>query len=413
MNVLFVHQAMPGQFGHLAAHVARAPGNRVVFLTRTDVPPPRGVTRVLYRTARPAHAGTHLYLRDMEEAVLHGQAAAGACVELARRGFRPDVIVAHPGWGEAMYLKDVFPDAALVDYCEFFYRAEGLDVGFDPEQPVDLDVAARVRTRNAPLLLALDACDRGLAPTHWQRMAHPAEWRPKIEVIHDGIDAVKARPDPRARFRLPDGRVLTRDVPVVTYVARHLEPYRGFPSFMRAAKRVLDRMPDAEIVVAGADGAGYGPLPAEGGTWRARMERELGPPPGRIHFVGTLGHGAFLDLLKVSSVHVYLTVPFVLSWSLIEALSAGCVVVGSRTPPVEEVIEDGVNGFLADFFDHEAIAGRICDALGRRDRLDELRRRARATVIGRYDHQTCLPKLERFLTDLAGTRPLRAPEAAA
>jgi glycosyltransferase involved in cell wall biosynthesis len=311
-----------------------------------------------------------------------------------------------------MYVKDALPQAKLVNYCEFFYRGAGADVGFDPAETVDADTTARLRTRNAALMIALEACDQGIAPTEWQRSVHPAEFRGKIEVVFDGIDADRVRPDPAARFRLPDGRMLGRGDQVVTYVARNLEPYRGFPSFMRALPPILEGLPAAQIVIAGGDGVSYG-RPAPGGeSWREVMLREVALTDGdrgRVHFVGSLAYADYLSLLQVSAAHVYLTYPFVLSWSAMEALAAGCLVIASRTRPVEEVIRDGDNGMLVDFFAPSAIAEAVIEAVRRGDGSAALRRRARETVLGRYDLATCLPRQLALLERVTGL-PIAARE---
>lgn len=413
MKILFVHQNMPGQFGHLAARLTRDPENSVIFLTKTDRPPPTGVKVVHYSPTRDAHPSTHHYIRDFENAVLHGQAAARACLGMKKSSFVPDIVVAHPGWGESMYIKDIFPAAKLVNYCEFFYKARGADVGFDKTQPLDADFAARLRTRNAMLLIALEACDRGVSPTEWQRSVHPAEWHGKIDVIFDGIDADLARPDPEAIFRLPDGTALTAQSRVVTYVARNLEPYRGFPNFMRAVPQILDDLPDAHILVVGGDDVSYGRRPEDGRTWREVMVEEIRTVSNRLHFLGPLPYAEYLKLLQVSSAHVYLTVPFVLSWSAMEALAAGCVVIGSRTPPVEEVVRDGHNGFLVDFFSPDKIAAKVVDAVRHGQSLADMRRNARAAVLGRYDLATCLPRQVSFLHALCGRDVMRWAGAAA
>jgi glycosyltransferase involved in cell wall biosynthesis len=402
MRVLFIHQNMPGQFKHLAPELARDPANHVAFMTRradTDLP---GVRRITYAPRRSAHASTHRYVDLYENCVLLGQQVVRRCQDLARTGNRPDVVVAHPGWGESLFIKDVFPQVALLSYCEFYYHGRGADVGFDPAFPADLDTRCRTRARNASFLLSLESCDRGLSPTNWQRDQHPRPFREKIDVIFDGIDTGVVRPDPVATFTLPSGRVLTGCDSVVTYVARNLEPYRGFPSFMRAIPSILARSPEAQIVIVGGDEISYGNAPKDGGTWRESMLGELGGvDPERVHFVGRIPYRAYLSLLQVSSAHVYLTVPFVLSWSFMEALAAGCVVVASRTPPVEEMIEDGRNGFLVDFFSPAEIAERVIHALTGRDGLDRLRTRARATVLGQYDLATCLPRQVGLVRSLA------------
>jgi glycosyltransferase involved in cell wall biosynthesis len=402
MDILFLHQSMPGQFGHLAAHLARDQEHRVIFLTKSAGSAPARVTRVRYRLARQGNPLTHHYLHSLESAVLHGQAVARALLQLRRRGFVPELVIAHPGWGEPMFVKDAVPEAKLINYCEFFYRAVGADVGFDPAEPVDPDSSARLRVRNAALMIALEACDQGLAPMEWQRRVHPSEFHSKIEVVFDGVDTDRARPDPAACFRLPDGRLLRRGDQVVTYVARNLEPYRGFPSFMHALPRITEALPAAQVVIAGGDDVSYGRRPPGGESWREVMLREVDLDPGRVHFVGTLAYDAYLRLLQVSAAHVYLSYPFVLSWSAMEALATSCLVIGSRTPPVEEVIRDGENGILVDFFSPAAIAEAVIDAVRHGDAFAGLRQRAREGVLGRYDLATCLPRQLALLERVTG-----------
>lgn len=401
MNYLFIHQSMPSQFLHLAPALAARPGNRVVFLTRSEAAPPPGVERVTYRTTRLAREGTHHYVRLFENSVLHGQQVLRECQALRDGGFVPDLVIGHPGWGETLFVKDIFPTVPLLSYCEFYYHGRGADIGFTPDQPSSLDAICRARARNAHLLLSLEACDRGISPTHWQRAVHPAPLRDKIDVVFDGIDTTTVRPRPGARFTLPDGRVLGAEDEVVTYVARNLEPYRGFPQFMRAVPAILRARPAAQVVVAGGDGVSYGRAPEGGGNWRARMLEEIGPQAGnRLHMLGRLAYRDYLALLGVSTVHVYLTVPFVLSWSCLEAMAAGCLVVGSATPPVREVIRDGENGLLADFNDPAGIAARVADAIVQRQNLDPLRAAARETVMRRYALSQCLPQHLRLVDEL-------------
>jgi glycosyltransferase involved in cell wall biosynthesis len=402
MNILFVHQNMPGQFRHLAPHLARDPRNRVVFITKQDRVELPHVRRVTYQPVRAAQPSTHHYLRSFENCVLHGQAVLRAGISLAAAGFEPDVIVGHPGWGELMFLKDKFHRAKLLNYCEFFYHGRGADVGFDPEDRAELDDICQVRIKNAHLLLSLVACDRGISPTEWQRSTHPALLQDKISVIFDGIDTTTVCPDRQASFTLPNGRVLTAADEVVTYVTRNLEPYRGFRSFMRALPELLRRRPAAHVLVVGGDEVGYG-TPAPGGrTWRETMLQEVeGLDLARVHFLGKIPYARYLAMLQVSSVHVYLTVPFVLSWSCLEAMAAGCVVVASDTPPVTEVVEDGRNGYLVDFFSPHAIATRVAEVVADRERLHSIRERARETVLDRYALENCLPLQAELVTSLA------------
>lgn len=407
MKILFVHQNFPGQYLHLARHLGAQPGFEVVFLTQRQSGELPGVRKIVYQPRRPVTPNVHLYIRETEAGVLNAQEVARAALSLKRTGFVPDVMVGHNGWGEIWYLKDVYPDTPLLGYFEFFYQATGADVGFDPLMPATVDTAPRVRTKNLGNLLGLEAVDLGQCPTEWQRSGYPVRWHSRLRVIHEGVDTRIVAPDPQARVKLPDGRELSADDEVVTYVARNLEPYRGFPSFMRSLPAILARRPWAHVVVIGGDGTSYGPRLATG-SFRDLMLQELGDAPGleRVHFLGQTPYSVFLSVLQISSAHVYLTYPFVLSWSMLEAMAAGCLVVGSRTPPVEEVIRHGENGLLVDFFDPHDIAETVVAALEDPAACTSLRRSARETVIERYDLQSvCLPAQLRLLDELAGSRP--------
>ncbi|HLB06982.1 MAG TPA: glycosyltransferase family 4 protein [Alphaproteobacteria bacterium] len=411
MRILFLHQNCPGQYKHLAPLLAAHPGNEVAFITQPGKPELPGVKKLVYKPQREVSRSTHHYLRLFEAGVLAGQGAARAAMKLRSQGFVPDVICAHPGWGEALYIKDVFPRSPLVNYCEFYYHAKGADVGFDPAHKVTLDDQCRIRTKNALHLLSVESCDRGISPTRWQWSQFPKEFRDKIAVIHDGIDTGTVAPKDDARFHLPNGTVLTREQEVVTYVARNLEPYRGFPSFMRTAEVLCRRRPRCQILIVGSDGVSYGTRAPGGKSWRETLLGEVSIDPARVHFTGRLPYARYLEALQVSSAHVYLTYPFVLSWSMLEAMSAGCLVVGSDTPPVKEVIEDGKNGLLVDFFSGQAIAERVEEALDHRERMNKLRQRARSTVIERFELKDCLKRHLRLIEEVAG-RPARPARAA-
>ncbi|HET6608233.1 MAG TPA: glycosyltransferase family 4 protein [Rhodopila sp.] len=400
MRILFIHQNMPGQFVHLIQHLARDGRHQVACIGRRSDFTPQGVGRVVYILPPPT-IEPNLFVSPLEMAARHGVQVVRACEALIKNGYRPDLIVAHPGWGESLYLRDVYPDVPLLLYCEFFYRAFGADVNFDPADQQDLMANCVTRTRNAHLLLALEAADWGYSPTAWQRAQHPTAFRPRISVAFDGIDTDAAKPDRAATLRLPGGQTLRSGDEVVTYVARGLEPYRGFPTFMRALPEILRRRPNAQIVIAGEDDAFYGKPPPNGGSWREVLQAELSMDWGRVHFLGRIGRSDYLRLLQVSAAHIYLTVPFVLSWSMLEAMSAGCLVIGSATPPVLEVIEDERNGLLVDFFAPEAIAGRVTEALANPDAFKEIRQNARWTALSGYGLDLCLPRQARLLEAVA------------
>ncbi len=399
MKVLFVHQNCPGQFKHLAPALA-AEGHDVFFIGQKDKFTPTGVKRLEYEPHRKVTDKVHPYLAATEAAVLNAQAVARVCFKMKAKGFQPDVMIGNPGWGETLFLKDVWPEAPLISLSEFYYNSQGSDVGFDPEFPIGPDSLLRTRTRSSQHLLAIEAADYAYSPTHWQRSQFPEPYHDKIRVIHDGIDVDRIRPDPSAQFTLPDGRVLTRGDEVLTYVSRNLEPYRGFHSFMRALPGILQNRPNVQVVIVGGDDVSYGGKPKDGGSWREVMLKEVGELPDRVTFTGRIPYRDYLSLLQVSSVHMYLTYPFVLSWSMLEAMSAGAFVLGSATAPVEEVIQEGANGWLVDFFDIAALSDRTSEALERHSEMDGLRAAARETVIANYALKECLRR-QRALIDEA------------
>ncbi|WP_418317608.1 glycosyltransferase family 4 protein [Piscinibacter sakaiensis] len=365
MRLLVVHQNFPGQFGYFVREWARRPGWDVRGLGRDTAPGLPGFDGLIlrYRLARQIRADQHLYLRQTEASTLHGQAAARAMIELRRSGFIPDAILAHPGWGETLFAKDVFPDARLVHFCEWFYSAEGADLGFDPEFPLRFDDRARLRIWNAQHALDLIHCDAAVSPTQWQRSRYPEVLQHKVIVQHEGIDADGLGPDDAASLVLPSGQVLRAGDPVITYVARNLEPYRGFHVFMRALECIQQADRQCHAVIVGGDEVSYGGRPEGFRCWRDKMLSEVKLDPLRTHFVGRVPKAQYVRLLQVSAAHVYLTYPFVLSWSLLEAMACGAPIVASSTAPVLEAIRDGINGRLVDFSNPSDIARGVLETL--------------------------------------------------
>lgn len=398
---VFVHHVLPGQFPHIARSLVEA-GHKVVFITKETQNQLKGVIKVAYTVGAKSAEGQHKYLTHLEAGTHNGQMVATTLMGLKKdHGINPDIVIGHSGWGEMMFVKDVLPKVPVLSYFEFFYRAKGADLDFDPEYPPHADAALGLHGLNAVNLISLNTCDRGFTPTQWQWLGYPEVYRPKIEVLHEGVDtnAVRRRPD--ARLTLPNGRVLTAADEVVTYVARNLEPYRGFHTFMRAIPEILRRRPNAQIVMIGGDGVSYGFKMPKGESYKAKMLREVPVDPARVHFLGNVPYETFLNTLHVSSAHVYLTYPFILSWSLLESMAAECTIIGSRTPPVEEAIEHGRTGLLVDFFDHKALAAQIADVLANKAAYAGLGPAARRHVIERYDlNHVCLPRMRTLLTDM-------------
>ena len=413
MKILFVHQNFPGQFKHICRVLAAQGRHEVVFLTRPNDNHIPGIQKIVYTPSRPPTPNIHHYIGEYENGVLHGQAVVREVLKLRQDGFAPDVMVGHNGWGETLFLKDVFPKPPLLSYFEFFYSSRGADVGFDPEFAANFDDLFRVRAKNSINLLGMDAADWGLSPTAWQKSRYPDYFQPRISVIHEGVDTDALAPKRVDAVTLANGRTLAPDAEIVTYVSRNLEPYRGFHVFMRALPEILRRRPRAHVVIVGGDEVSYGRRLPPGESYRQRLLAEVAIDLERVHFLGRIPYGQFVDLLHASSVHVYLTYPFVLSWSMLEAMSCGCLVIGSATPPVEEVIRDRENGLLVDFFSTAQIAERIDEVLDHPDRMAALRAAARRTIVERYDlRRICLPRFANLINRLvAGEPPEPSPPA--
>lgn len=398
MRILFLHSGFPAQFRHLATALGQNPSHQVVFGTMRQAGHIPGVHKVLYQEARSVSPQTHQYVRGLEQAVLQGQSVYRLAQGLKAQGFVPDVVYGHSGWGSTLFIKDIFPTAKLHCYFEWFYHAHGSDADFDPAQRLSIDAEARIRIKNAPILLDLASCDCALSPTHWQQQQFPSEYRNKLQVLHDGIDTDYFVPKPNAKLVLPQiGLDLSHVNELVTYTTRGMEPYRGFPQLMEAVALIQQQRPNCHVVIAGDDRVAYGKTLPDGKTYKQLMLEKLPLDLSRLHFTGGLPYDQYLQILQASSVHIYLTYPYVLSWSMLEAMSAGCVVVGSRTAPVQEVIQDGKNGLLVDFFAPEQLAERVNQVLDNPEHYLAIRTKARATILKHYNLKTILPQQIQWL----------------
>ena len=393
-DVLFVHNNFPAQFGFIAAAL-KARGWRCAAIgsptaRSADIPVRH------WKLGRGTGKDVFAYAVRAEADFLRAQAAAKVAVDLKARGFDPDVIVGHPGWGETLLLHDVFPRARQVLHGEFYYHATGADVGFDPEfgQPGE-DERWRIEAKNATLALAYVGAVAIVAPTRFQASQFPPVFKPRLHTIHEGVDTDRIKPRPDARLKIKDGPTLDRSTPIVTFINRNFEPLRGFNVFMRALPALLEAAPDAHVVLIGNKGQrGYGGDAGEGRTWAERMLEEVGPrlDMSRVHFMGAVPHDVMLDAVSIAAAHVYYTYPFVLSWSCLEAMACEAYVIGSDTGPVQDAITDGVDGRLLPFVDTEALSAAMIEACTQRERFDDIRKAARRSAIERWDRtRLCEP----------------------
>lgn len=405
MKILFVHQNFPGQFLHLAPALARR-GHDCLALTDAINQRATAIKTLRYKyKEQKVDAAACRLGRNYTTYSDRGVTVARAAQSMREKGYMPDVIFGHSGWGETLFLKEVWPEAKLIVYSEFYYKGRGADVGFDPEFAVaNFDQVMMAQGRAAHQGQALVHADAGFSPTQWQASTHPEILRKRLTVIHDGVDTTLMAPNPEARFLLPDGRSLSPQDEVLTFVNRNLEPYRGYHIFMRALPAVLRARPKAQVVIVGGDGVSYGTAPKGATGWKdifldeVRDQLDL----SRVHFMGRVPYPHFVALMQVSRAHAYLTYPFVLSWSMIEAMAAGCHIVASATAPVTEALVHGKTGTLVDFFDVPAWSNALTEALADPERFAPLRVAAREAAIQNYDlHSHCLPMAVDFVESFA------------
>ena len=414
MRIALLHQNFPGQLGQLATSL-QARGDDVLAIGGLQA---RALPPIPLATYDPCPPGgvpaCHAWAADLQTKALRAQAVGQQLEQLRQQGWVPDVLVGHSGWGELLAVKDVLPRVPVLHLMEYFYAVEGSDVGFDPEfRDESWTNRTRVRLRRAAQLLALQDLDWAVLPTPFQANTIPPEYHNRLSLIHEGIDTAHIRPISSRHINLQKAGLRFRPGDeVVSFVNRNLEPMRGFHSFMRCLPTLQRLRPNAHVVIVGSDGVSYGQPPAGGGTWKQHLLEELQGQLdlSRIHFVGKIPHPVLHDLFRVCSCHVYLTYPFVLSWSLLEAMSCETVVIGSDTPPLHDVIEPGRNGLLVDFFDTTAMAERIAAVLADYAGHRHLGQAARRTVVERYDlHSVCLPQMLQLVDDVAAGRPGRQP----
>ena len=404
MRYLFVHQNYPGQYLHILRHLARDPRNELVFISEANSNAIENVRRVLYQPPKPKQDDIHPVARDLDLAARRAEIVAGMAGNLKRLGFTPDIIIGHHGWGELLDIRDVYPDTPVLGYFEFYYETNGQDVNYDAEFPIPQDRNPRIRAMNVVNHLALAMDQHGQTPTHWQLTRYPDWAQKRIRLIREGARLDVCKPDPavrRADFAIGDFRVAPHEK-LVTYVARNLEPYRGFHVIMRALPELLSR-PDVKVVLVGGDDVSYGARLNEG-TWREHFQREMAGKydASRVLLPGQVPYDTFLRMLQRSDAHVYLTYPFVASWSLREALAIGCAVVAADVESVTEFITHGRNGLLVPGLDSKQLARSVLEVL----EDETLNRRVRAGAL-RYaqkhlDMKDYLATMEKTIAGIVG-----------
>jgi glycosyltransferase involved in cell wall biosynthesis len=407
MKILFIHQNFPGQFKYLAPELVKQ-GHQIKAL-RIDGQDIPGIESIPYRPQRGTSKEIHPWLSDFETKVIRGEAAAQAMSKLKASGFNPDLIIAHPGWGETLFVKDVFPASKLLNFIEFHYKYEGADTGFDPEFPTHsgYEESARLRMKNINNLLNLEEMDVGLCPTYWQRSTVPEKYQNKINVIFDGIDTDIVKPNSEAKVQIINAQKekieLKHGDEILTFINRNLEPYRGYHSFMRALPEIQKNRPELKTIIIGGDDVSYGAKPTNGQKWKDIFLNEVKDKLdlSRIYFLGRIPYNLYLNVLQISRCHLYLTYPFVLSWSCIEAMSTGATIIGSKTAPVQEAIDHQKNGLLVDFFNIKEIAQTAIEVLSHPEKYKHLGLAARETVLNKYDlNQVCLPQQIKLINQL-------------
>lgn len=418
MHIVYVHQNFPAQFGHIARHLVQKLGWQCTFVSQTPAGNVEGIEKIKYEIEGGATKANHYCTRTFENTVWHTHGVYKALK--ARPAIRPDLIVGHSGFGSTLFLRELYPSTPIINFFEYYYRAHDPLSDMDFRKDLGWEVPElnylRSYCRNAMILLDLQACDAAYTPTEFQKSRFPVEYLPKLEVIFDGVDrgvyhghqetlrpAVESRgPRTIAGVDVPAG---TR---IVTYVSRGFESMRGFDIFMRAAKLIYQRFPDVLFFVVGTDRIAYGGDENYIKGYKSFKEYVFSRDSydlSRFVFTGRLTPPQLGRLLAATDLHIYLTVPFVLSWSMMDALSCGAVVLGSRTPPVQEMIRDGENGLLADFFSPEEFADKAVKVLEDPAAHRPLGRAAEQMIVEQYSLDAVLPKMLRMYEEALSRRP--------
>lgn len=410
MKILFVHQNYPGQFRESLPRLAASGKHQIVFATKRQIEtPPKDHFIAIYKDTHKTDDKVHRMARLFDTQAGTAMAVKTVCEGLKKRGFVPDVIVGHAGWGELMFVGDAFPDVPMAAYFEYYFIPKGGCVGYDPEFPEAPDVSALLHARNAMNYLTYVRCTAAFTASAWQKQTYPPLLQDKIQVLHEGIRTDRLTPDHTSDIRVTvRDRTFSREDEIVTYIARNLEPIRGTHTMLRSLATLQKLRPKAQLVVIGADGISYGRALGGPDTFRQRLMKELGDTVdwSRVHFAGQMPYDDLISLLRLSRTHVYLTAPFVISWSMMEAMSLEKVVIASDNAPVRQFIEPGKTGLLVDFFNPAQLGETIASVLEKPGDHVPIGQAARRAMIEKYDFNTvAYPAFERFIEGAAQAKP--------
>jgi len=402
MKLLLIHQNFPGQFRQLAPYL-EAQGHELVAICSHQRPVALQGTVLRYTEPTKANAlpfGADLWHEGLQRAA----AVARLCELLQQQGWRPDRILAHSGWGETLAIAEVWPDVPQILWPELWVHPEHGGHGHDPRMRLPgLEEQLQQLGRNCLTRAALDQAAAWVLPTRHQANSFPQRFQDgRLHVIHEGIDTTLACPKPSVTYQVR-GITISRETPTITFVNRNLERLRGFDLFVRALPRILRQHPTVRVLIVGDNDRGYGGGPAGDKPLRQQLLDELGSELDleRIHFLGRIPHPQLIALLQASWVHVYLSYPFVLGWSLLEAMACGCCVVGSAGMPVDEVIRNGVEGVLVPITHERLLAQAVLGCLADGGRRDQFGRAARQAALA-WDQKVTLPRLAALVADPAG-----------
>lgn len=406
INILFIHPNFPGQFKAMLNDFVNVPNIRIAFITRNANAEMDGVEIQHYQLpenssakaqTQPVTNQTYKYLRSTNANMFETHEVTKAALSLQHyKGFEPHIVIGHIGWGGPLFMKDVFPNTKIIAYCEWFYRLETSWEYFS-KQNLSIEQKSAIRMRNVSTTMCLENMDVGVSPMIWQRSVHPKEYQQNIEVIHEGIDTQTCQPKPRAHLRVP-GVNLDVSQTIVTFISRALEPARGFFSFMAAVEKICQQDDQVQFVVVGRERAAYSDGTGDGPSYKQQALEKYQCDWSRVHFTGKLSYTDYLSVLQNSSVHVHMSAPIFLSWSLLEAMSCACTIVSSNNAPVNEVIEHDKTGRLVPFFDDQKLADEVIDLLANPAESERLGIAARELVVEKYDQKQCVNKWKKLIS---------------